>query len=185
MSIYHNTDQLRSPMVRRLRQWWMANCRFGLPDRADFEPIDFSDLLPNILILDVERQPFRVRYRLVGTKVMEATGFNIVGRYLDELMPTEPEAPWLDIYWQSYQERMPIIGESICTTTAGSLFTHEYGIFPLRKGTQQVDQFIAIEDYGNLVSTLTDLVQWSERERPVLIDGQSFIERRDQQQITK
>jgi hypothetical protein len=176
MSIYHNTDQLRSPMVRRLHQWWMANRRFGLPDRSDFEPMDFADLLPNILILDVEHEPFRVRYRLVGTKAREATGFNIVGRYLDELMPTEPEAPWLEIYWQSYQQRIPFIGECTCTTTAGGLFTHEYGIFPLRKGAQQVDQFVAIEDYANLTSTLTDLVQWSEREKPVIFDGQSFIE---------
>ncbi|HWA49372.1 MAG TPA: PAS domain-containing protein [Dongiaceae bacterium] len=185
MSIYHSSDQLRSPMVRRLYQWWMANCRFGLPDRSDFEPTDFADLLPNIMILDVEHDPFRVRYRLVGTRAREATGFNILGRYLDELMPTEPEAPWLDIYWQSYQQRAPVIGESTCTTTAGGLFTYEYGVFPLRKGNPRVDQFVAIEDYGNLTSTLTDLVQWSEREKPVIFDGQSFVERDGRQPISK
>jgi hypothetical protein len=175
MGIYHSIDQVQSAMVRQIHQWWSANRRDEIPDRADFEPVNFPALLPNVLLLDVEHQPFRVRYRLVGTKVMEATGFNIVGHYLDELMPTEPEAPWLDIYFQSYQERAPIVGTSTCTTTSGSLFTHEYGLFPLRKGGRSVDQFIAIEDYGELASTLTDLVQWSERKQPADFTTQSFI----------
>jgi hypothetical protein len=185
MSIYQSIDQLHSPMIRCLHQWWNASCRADIPDRSDFDPANFSALLPNILIVDVEHQPFRIRYRLVGTKVIEATGFNIVGRYLDELMPTEPEAPWMDIYWQSYQQRAPVIGTSTCTTTAGRLFTHEYGLYPLRKGGQSVDQFISIEDYGDLVSTLTDLVQWSERERPAAFDGHSFIDRSSPRPVGK
>ena len=185
MGIYHSIDQLQSPMVRQLHQWWSADRHGDIPDRSDFDPVDFAALLPNILIVDVEHQPFRVRYRLVGTRVIEATGFNIVGHYLDELMPTEPEAPWMDIYLQSYLERAPIVGTSTCTTTSGSLFTHEYGLFPLRKGGQSVDQFISIEDYGNLASTLTDLVQWSERKRPVLFDGQVFVDNDPVQPPTK
>jgi hypothetical protein len=185
MGIYQSIDQLRSPMVRRLHAWWIAACGSDIPDRSDFDPANFSALLPNILIVDVEHQPFRIRYRLVGTKVVEATGFNIVGRYLDELMPTEPEAPWMEIYWQSYQERAPIIGTSTCTTAAGGLFTHEYGLFPLRQGRQQIDQFISVEDYGDLMSTLTDLVQWSEREKPSAFDDQSFIDRDARQPATK
>jgi hypothetical protein len=80
----------------------------------------------------------------------------------------------MDIYLQSYRERAPIIGTSTCTTTSGSLFTHEYGLFPLRKGGQSVDQFISIEDYGNLASTLTDLMQWSERKKPANFAEQAF-----------
>jgi hypothetical protein len=175
MGIYHSIDQVQSAMVRQLHQWWSANRGDDIPDRSEFDPVNFAALLPNILIVDVEHQPFRVRYRLVGTRVMEATGFNIVGHYLDELMPTEPEAPWMEIYLQSYLERAPIIGTSTCTTTSGSLFTHEYGLFPLRRGGQPVDQFISIEDYGNLASTLTDLVQWSERKKSADFDVQSLI----------
>lgn len=167
MGIYQSIDQVRSARVLQLHQWWTTHRRDDIPDRADFDPVNFPVLLPNILIADVEHHPFRIRYRLVGAKVIEATGFNIAGHYLDELMPTEPEAPWMDIYRQSYIDRTPIIGTSTCTTTSGSLFTHEYGLFPVRKGRQSVDQFIALEDYGNLVSKLTDLVHWSERRKPV------------------
>ena len=101
---------------------------------------------------------------------MEATGFNITGRYLDELMPTEPEAPWLDLYARCCETRGPVIGSSTCTTTSGGLFTHEFCLFPLRKDGTSVDQVLSIEDYGNLTSTLTDLVEWRER---VIESGQS------------
>lgn len=95
--------------------------------------------------------------------MIEATGFNITGRYLDELLPTEPEAPWMDLYRASYERRLPILGTSTCRTTNGGLFTQEYGLFPLRRGGASVDQFLAIEDYGDLHSTLMDLVDWRER----------------------
>lgn len=164
-TVYSSIDQLKSAMTRRVHEWWMAH-RGGsdVPDRGDFDPADFKDLLPYILISDVEAEPFRIRYRLVGTRAADATGFNIVGRYLDELMPTEPEAPWMDLYEQSFRRRQPVIGACTCTTTNGGLFTYEYGLFPLRKGGQAIAQFLAIEDYADLASTLTDLVHWSERE---------------------
>jgi hypothetical protein len=43
-------------------------------------PADLKPLRPNILISDVEHDPCRIRYRLVGTRTREAAGFNIVGR---------------------------------------------------------------------------------------------------------
>jgi hypothetical protein len=163
VSVYDTINQVQSAMIRRLHEWWTSQCRGALPDRSDFDPIDFRRLLPNILIADIEHHPFRVRYRVVGTKVVDATGFDITGRYLDELMPTEPEAPWLDLYAMVIQTRRPVIGASTCTTTSGGLFTHEFGMFPLRKGGDSIDQVLSIEDYGNLQSTLTDLVEWRER----------------------
>lgn len=160
MGLYGGVEELQSPMVRRIWDWWIASGRSGVPDRAEFDPENFKDLLPNILICDVEDSPFRIRYRLVGTRIAEATGFNITGRYLDELLPTEPEAPWQDLYLSSYKTRVPAIGNSTCTTTSGALFTHEYGLFPLRRGGDRIAQFLAIEDYQGLVSELTDLVRW-------------------------
>lgn len=94
MAIYRNPDDVRSAMVRSMPQWWLARSGDDIPDRDDLDPADFKALLPNILISDVEHDPFRIRYRLVGTR--EATGFNIVGRYLDELLPTDPDKPWMD-----------------------------------------------------------------------------------------
>ncbi len=58
----------------------------ALPDRADLDPAEIPLLLPYILISEVE-QPFRIRYRLIGTEVVHVTGMNFTGHYLDELIP--------------------------------------------------------------------------------------------------
>jgi hypothetical protein len=150
-------------MVRLLHQWWVSKCGGDIPDRSDLDPADLKRLLPNILISDVEHEPFRIRYRLVGTRAREATGFDIVGRYLDELLPTDPDEPWMDDYSLAYRTRRPVLGVSSIRTTSGGVFTYEYGLFPLRRGGAAIDQFVAVEDYEDLNSTLMDLVEWRER----------------------
>lgn len=42
-------------------------------------------LLPHLTLFEVESEPLRFRVRLVGTSVVEATGMEMTGRYLDEL----------------------------------------------------------------------------------------------------
>lgn len=164
MSVYQNPDEARSEIVRFMLQWWRGKCGADIPDRGDLDPAELKSLLPNILISDVEHDPFRIRYRLVGTRAREATGFNIVGRYLDELLPTDPDEPWMDDYALAYRTRGPVLGSSSIKTTNGGTFTYEYGLFPLRKGGTTIEQFVAIEDYEDLNSTLLDLVEWRERE---------------------
>ena len=168
MAVYNNPDDVRSDMVRSMLQWWLGKCSShtpnrDIPDRDDLDPAELKPLLPNILVSDVEHDPFRIRYRLVGTRAREATGFNIVGRYLDELLPTDPDEPWMDDYRLAYQTRRPVLGVSSIRTASGEIFTYEYGLFPLRKGGAAIEQFVAVEDYGDLSSTLLDLVEWRER----------------------
>src|SRR3546814_7377207 len=54
--------------------------------------------MPYVLIADIEHAPFRVRFRLVGTKVVEATGFEFTGKYLDEITLPDDEGPVLESY---------------------------------------------------------------------------------------
>ncbi|WP_162917600.1 PAS domain-containing protein [Dongia deserti] len=165
MAVYKNPEDVRSDLVRFMHHWWLSKCRGDIPDRRDLDPADIKPLLPTILISDVEHDPFRIRYRLVGTRAREATGFNIVGRYLDELLPTDPDEPWMDDYALAYRTRCPVLGVSSVKKTSGGIFTYEFGLFPLRNGGIAIDQFVAVEDYGDLRSTLMDLIEWRERER--------------------
>ena len=69
---------------------WRDRCRDGrLPARADFEPRDFAGHLGWIVLADVEQQPLRFRYRLIGTQVTAMAGRDMSGRYLDEIYPPE------------------------------------------------------------------------------------------------
>ncbi len=40
-----------------------------MPARSDLSPADMISFLPNIILLDVLRDPLDFRYRLIGTKV--------------------------------------------------------------------------------------------------------------------
>ncbi|MEH6631533.1 MAG: PAS domain-containing protein [Halopseudomonas aestusnigri] len=41
-----------------------------IPGRAHIDPMEMVDFLPNILLLDVQREPLDFRFRLVGTRVI-------------------------------------------------------------------------------------------------------------------
>jgi hypothetical protein len=59
-----------------------------MPRRADFDPADVRQLLPGMLLIDVEdvREDDTgvYRYRVVGDWEVEARGYNPTGRLVDE-----------------------------------------------------------------------------------------------------
>ena len=161
MAVWTEIEQSSSDLVRFLYNWWLdRRGASDVPDRAAVDPAELKHLLPHIIIAEVEHSPFRIRYRLVGTRVVEVSGFDIQGQYLDELLSAEPDQPWIDHYRAVYLSRRPLLGATTVPTSAGSMFTYEFGIFPLRRGGNTVEQFIAVEDYFGLQSTLLQLEPW-------------------------
>jgi hypothetical protein len=159
MPVWTEIEQNRSPMVRMLHAWWLAHRgAHGIPDRRDFDPAALRVLLPNLFITDVEPEPFRIRYRLVGTKAVRTIGFDITGRYLDELLAATPEVPWLDYYKTVYESRMPLLGAVEVSARSGGTFAYEFGLFPLAQGSAKVAQIAAVEDYFDFDLTAAQLV---------------------------
>jgi hypothetical protein len=81
--------------LRELYDYWQQLPRIGgpLPGRPSFDPLAVPKVLPSIWLLDVEREPFRLRYRLVGTNAVRAMSDDPTGRYLDEVRPTTWKTP--------------------------------------------------------------------------------------------
>lgn len=76
------------PNILRLYRYWLDLApERRLPGRQHIDPLSFHDLLPGIWILDVERNPLRFRYRLVGTRIVEASGREVTGLYMEEAHP--------------------------------------------------------------------------------------------------
>lgn len=161
MPVWTEIDHNRSMMVRVLHSWWMEHGgAHRLPQRKDLNPDALRPLLPNLFIAEAEHAPFRIRYRLVGTKAVQITGFDITGRYLDELLSAQPEVPWLDYYRLVYDSRAPLLGSVVVSAMSGGTFTYEFGLFPLTLGGSRVDQFVAVEDYFDVQFTSAQLVPW-------------------------
>ena len=159
MPVWTEIEQNRSQKVRALHAWWLAHRRDGgPPERDDVDPVALKALLPNLFIAEIEHAPFRIRYRLVGTKAVQVIGFDITGRYLDELLTVEPEVPWIDYYRIVYDSREPLLGSVVVSASAGGTFTYEFGLFPLTQGGDHVAQIAAVEDYFDFDLTAAQLI---------------------------
>ena len=80
-------DRLRSPYLRMLFEYW-EGLRQGrvAPDIADIDALDMPHAaLPHVILVDVEHEPLRLRYRLVGSHGVDAAGWDYTGKYVDEL----------------------------------------------------------------------------------------------------
>jgi hypothetical protein len=164
MPVWTDKGRSKSSLVQSLYDWWLAKAGdAGVPSRGCVDPAELKTLLKNVLISEVHLEPFR--YRLTGTKVVEATGFDITGHFLDELVPSDQGEPWMEHYREAYEGRQPILGETTVPTSTGGTFTYEFAICPLRNGGTEVRQFIAIEDYFDLQVPLLEPKPWQRATR--------------------
>lgn len=158
MAYWWEIDRCGGRMVRELHQYWDGKRGDrAMPARADIEPGDIKHLLPNLLIVDLEAEPFRVRYRLLGTKVVAESGNDFTGRYLDEMLPIDAEDEWETCYHLVWREKRPLFGSTTVPTPAGETFTYEFGIYPLGADGGMVTQCVSLEDYGRLNNRLFEL----------------------------
>lgn len=117
-----------------------------IPLRSDFDPTELRDLLPNILIVDVEHDPLRFRYRLVGTRVVEFNSQEFTGLYLGTIGWQE-EQQLIDAYTDAATGRTPVCGHYTWTLKSGSTGKCEFAIFPFGDSRQRITQIFGIEDY--------------------------------------
>jgi hypothetical protein len=75
-------------VVEMYRYW--ESCRppgGGLPGRQHIDPLAIPHLLPQLSLVDVVRNPIRLRYRLVGTRIDQMYGHPLTGRWMGEAHP--------------------------------------------------------------------------------------------------
>jgi hypothetical protein len=75
--------------IQRIYHYWRSirPQAGGLPGRQHLDPADITDLLPYLWLLDVQREPLRLRYRLVGTAIVRMVGRDFTGAWIDEAHP--------------------------------------------------------------------------------------------------
>jgi hypothetical protein len=78
------------PKLVRLYRYWvtLSEQAGGTPLRRSFDPTVVPDLLSHIWMLDIQLEPtFRLRYRLLGTRIEHLLGRLLRGCWLDECHP--------------------------------------------------------------------------------------------------
>lgn len=56
-----------------------------LPARRHIDPAELKPFLPNVWLLDIQHAPFRARYRVIGTHLVDITGRDLTGLWIDEI----------------------------------------------------------------------------------------------------
>lgn len=56
-----------------------------LPGRADIDPLDIPALLSQVILLDVQRDPWNFRFRLIGTNVVHHLTDDWTGKWMSTI----------------------------------------------------------------------------------------------------
>jgi hypothetical protein len=145
-------SEVRSAAILAFDAYWRSKSVNGrLPGRKDILPWEIVAILPDIVLLDVEPNPFRCRIRLVGTRAAERRGDH-TGKYLDQVPRLAPERR------DDYLAEM----RHVCTS-ARPAFARDWlrlkfggerdiyaGIWPLAGNGHDVDMLVVIEDWADL-----------------------------------
>lgn len=82
---------VRGRVVELGQAYWKSKCNGDrLPARADIDPLDIPSLLPQIILLDIDRDPWDFRYRLIGTNVVEHLAMDRTGSWMSEISHMAP-----------------------------------------------------------------------------------------------
>ena len=142
-----------STLLQRIHDYWLKKRGAAqMPSWSDIDPAEMSDLLPHLMVVGVEHNPLRIRYRLVGTLVAELRG-DPTGYYLDDIPWVSPETKVSvqGSYAIAIATRSPTFVEIVVPTKIGGSRRVFGGIWPLAPGPDSpVDRCLAAEDYGDL-----------------------------------
>lgn len=76
----------RDDKLSAIHQYWLEKRGSRrMPCRDDIDPVELRPHLGNVVLIDVEHNPLRLRYRLIGTRITAVMGRDSTGKYYDEI----------------------------------------------------------------------------------------------------
>ncbi|MBL8706963.1 MAG: PAS domain-containing protein [Rhodospirillales bacterium] len=97
------------PTIRALYEHWLSiHPASGLPGRQHFDPVAVPRLLANVWLLDLERDPWRFRYRVIGSALVQAGTPVRTGDWLHEVLPDKAQRAGMEaLFLQAIESRAP------------------------------------------------------------------------------
>jgi len=119
-----------------------------LPSRTQLDPTRIPALLPRLWIVEVEREPIRLRLRLMGTKVVEALRRDSTGQYFDDAFPQARPEEYFDRYLFMILERAGTWRRGAAFVDPGPGWSEvETVIMPFASDGETVDRLYACSVY--------------------------------------
>lgn len=143
--------RVTSERIHAFHRYWLSKCgSAAVPLRSSIEPLEIPRLLPYIALTEIET-PLRVRYRLVGTKVVESHGSDFTGRYMEEC-GFAVEDSLRACYQRLVATRAPVFAyyewdKPEVQGPVGRVGASETGFFPLSSDGTAIDRAVGIADF--------------------------------------
>jgi hypothetical protein len=144
--------EVESAPIRGFDAYWHGKVKEGrLPARLDVDPAEIVPLLPDIVLLNVEWEPFRCRVRLRGTRAEQFRPRDTT-KYIDNSTIFDPgrREDYLAEMKFVATGRRPAFARDWMTTRFGAVRDIFAGIWPLASDGTHVDMLVVIEDFAGL-----------------------------------
>lgn len=143
--VYAGPDEARSDRIRELHRYWLSKCRDGLlPTRRAIDPAEIRNLLPYLILGEIEATPFAIRYRLVGTAVAKTHKDDFTGRG-HETVTSLAGSGIEQSYRRAMERGAPVFGHSGLDAGDRTWIGFEYAVLPLSEDGRTADKFLAME----------------------------------------
>ena len=144
--------EVTSRLIAELEAYWegLRGAR-PMPRRDEVDPVDLARWLPYISIMELHYDPFRVRYRVVGTEVARITGEDFSNRWLDETgwAPDGIELNRL-LYLRVAETRQPLHGLSTISFAGRQDWVFEWALLPLSNDGSRVTHCLSLDDMTSI-----------------------------------
>ena len=133
------------------RYWEAKRQGARLPARADLDPVEMKEWLPGIVLVNVtpdpaHRPPYRLTYRLIGTRATELRGHEAAGKSVEEAFFGNSLAEILENYRVVIEERKPVYDGDRTRSKSGGRLEAETLLLPLASDGVTVDMVICYQE---------------------------------------
>ncbi|HLZ67500.1 MAG TPA: PAS domain-containing protein [Aliidongia sp.] len=134
------------PDLQRVQAYWTEKRRDRFaPCRRDIDPIDLVEVLPRVMLVDIEREPLDFRYRLAGTGICTIHGTDPTGDRPRHLLPRAYGALIDAHYREALTRRAPMLHLIVLDTLDRSR-AYVRLLLPLSEDGERVTMLMSIDN---------------------------------------
>jgi hypothetical protein len=137
--------------VRSIHDYW--NRKRGarrMASRTDIDPAEIKTLLPYLMMTEVHHDPLRVRYRLLGTRIVDAAKTDLTGQWLHEADLSGNNSIWIEVYRRVTESMAPVFGRTRAAVGPGDVQLFDWVVLPLSDDGVTINHTLKLEDWEML-----------------------------------
>ena len=133
--------------IRALDYWNKQRGDRVMPARADLDPADIMNILPNVILLDVKPEPLDFRYRLIGAAITNNLNSDLSGQWMRDIPYQAPPSLIHGACRRVLEERHPISSNVPYVGPNKGFLSAEGVIMPLSVDGKAVNMLLITVDY--------------------------------------